>query len=244
MKNLVNKAAYEWLLEMLPEETVKKFMGRYAVLIEGETLIGMGALDEGSHMSVPHMKRSCCWNGGCAIYNSGRGFSLLSCDDELFEKLHPHFEEKFSIVLAYNGCVTHDSLSKKVAKMELSCKNCREAQEWMASLLTPEQMQEFAGQWISISSGEVLHGVPPMFETTDEMEWVDREISCGWNGGAGIMNLGKGWSILTCNYSLYSLLRDQFSSHDAYVSGYNGVVWFDTDNKRIASMDEFCNTKI
>ena len=244
MKNLVNKAAYEWLLEMLPEETVKQFLGRYAVLVEGETLIGKGPLDEGSHMSVPNMERSCCWNGGGGIFNSGRGFSLLTCDRELFEILHPHFENKFSIVLAYNGGVTHDSLSKKVSKMALSCSNLREAQEWMAECLTPEQMLKFSGQWITISVGELLHGVPPMFEETDEMEWVDREMSCGWNGGCGILNLGKGWSILTCNYSLYSLLRGQFSDNEAHVSGYNAGVWFDTSDKRIASMDEFCNTKI
>ena len=231
-----------WMESMLGEQ-MERFRGKWTVIFAGEMLKGVSPIiDPDKTMVFPNTKKSCGANGGGYIFNSGEGFSVLSCSRELYTALSKHFSDHGAWVHCYNAGVWFDTADNRIQKMEAMCHVSDHAYDWMKSMLG-DQMQEFAGLWVDIAAGETLFGVPPMIEADKEMVFPHEKLSCGYNGGGYIFNSGEGFSVLSCSRELYTALSKHFSDHGAWVHCYNAGVWFDTADNRIQKMEAMCRVE-
>lgn len=239
VKQIVMEYVNQWLTEMLGDD-VNKYSGRYAVIFAGETLLCVDPVFTSTQVMVfPDVQKSCGYNGGAYIFNSGLGFSILTCCRDLYNALSPHFDNHDAWVYAYNAGVIYDSPDARIQRMEAACQVSDKAYAWMNEMLGSELMAKYAGLWVDLSAGEGLYGVDPM-RTNETMIFPDEKPSCGYNGGAGIFNSGQGFSVLSCSYDLYQLLNKHFEDHGAWVHCYNAGVWFDSGDSRIQKMERLC----
>jgi hypothetical protein len=120
MKNL--KRAEAWLGTMLSKEELKAFEGRWTVFEAGERLTGVEPMfTNEDELIFPNEPHSCGYNGGCSIFNSGEGFSVLSCDFDMYVALEKHFENKSAWIIGYNAGVWFDTIDQRMAKMAKTC---------------------------------------------------------------------------------------------------------------------------
>jgi hypothetical protein len=122
MKDLKEKA-YAWLRTMLGDG-VKQFDGKWTVIAAGENLKGVPPMYSATDTMVfPEVPHSCGYNGGCSIFNSGEGFSILSCDFDMYLALAHFFENKDAWVHAYNAGVWFDTADHRISMMEKACRS-------------------------------------------------------------------------------------------------------------------------
>ena len=239
IKQIVMEHVNQWLKEMLGDD-MNKYSGRYAVIFAGETLLCVDPVFTSNTVMVfPDVQKSCGYNGGAYIFNSGKGFSILTCCSDLYNALSPHFDNHDAWVYAYNAGVIYDTSDARIQRMEAACRISDEAYAWMNELLGSELMAKYAGLWVDVLAGEGLYGVYPL-HANETMIFPDEKPSCGYNGGGCIFNSGKGFSILTCCSDLYDALSPHFDNCDAWVHCYNAGVWFDTSDSRIQKMERLC----
>ena len=121
LTNVMEKAE-NWMVDMLGKELAQKFAGRYAAIAVGEELTPVDPSLCGSENFIfPDVKKSCGYNGGCSIFNSGEGFSILSCDFELYEALYSKFDRREAWVYCYNAGVWYDTADHRIKRMEEIC---------------------------------------------------------------------------------------------------------------------------
>ena len=229
-----------WMTSTFGNDIVEKFAGKYTVIFAGETLICVDSVfGKGKLMVFPNTEKSCGANGGGYIFNSGLGFSILSCDKEMYQALNGKFNKQEAWVYCYNAGVKYDTPDHRIKRMEAACQVSDQAYEWMASMLG-DKIADFNGLWVDIAAGEKLVGVAPMFSQSETLIFPNEEKSCGSNGGGYIFNSGLGFSILSCDKELYRALNEKFDKHDAWVHAYNAGVWFDTSDRRIQQMEKLC----
>ena len=102
---------------------MKQFEGKWTVVSAGEVLHGVAPMYAPSDtLTMPDNARSCGYNGGCSIFNSGEGFSVLSCDFDMYLALRGHFDDQDAWVYGYNAGVWFDAEDNRIAKMEKACR--------------------------------------------------------------------------------------------------------------------------
>ena len=240
VKEIVMEHVANFMTSTFGNDIVAKFAGKYTIIFAGETLVCVDPVfGNGQVMVFPSIEKSCGANGGGYIFNSGLGFSILSCDKELYRAINGKFDKHDAWVYCYNAGVNYDTPDQRIRRMEAACQVSDQAYEWMASMLG-DKMADFSGLWVDITAGEKLIGVDPMISQSETMIFPKEEKSCGANGGGYIFNSGLGFSILSCDKELYRALNGKFDKHDAWVHAYNAGVWFDTSDKRIQQMEKLC----
>ena len=120
MSKTIEKAE-AWLRTMLGDG-VKQFDGKWTAIEAGEELKGVPPMFSAKDtMEFPDAQRSCGYNGGCSIFNSGEGFSVLSCDFDMYLALREHFANHDAWVHAYNAGVWFDTADHRIATMAKAC---------------------------------------------------------------------------------------------------------------------------
>ena len=120
--NGVMAKAKNWMVEMLGEELAQKFAGCYTAIAAGEVLSPVDPSFCGSENFIfPNLEKSCGYNGGCSIFNSGEGFSVLSCNFELYRVLSAKFDCREAWVYCYNAGVWYDTADQRIKRMEEIC---------------------------------------------------------------------------------------------------------------------------
>ena len=114
------------------------------------------------------------------------------------------------------------------------------AKQWLIAMLGEEVAERFNDKWCAIEAGEVLHKVNPLCKE-ETLIWPKEEESCGYNAGCSIFHTGTGISILSCDFNLYYELAHKVKT-GAWVLGYNGGVWYDTEDRRILKMSVLCKS--
>ena len=127
METTLNKSVMEratnWMVEMLGVELAEKFAGRYTAIEAGEELTPVDPAFCGSQNFIfPDLEESCGYNGGCSIFNTGLGFSILSCDYELYRVLNGKFNRHGAWVYCYNTSVWYDTADQRIKQMEDICR--------------------------------------------------------------------------------------------------------------------------
>lgn len=121
--NVIFLKAEAWLETMISKEELEAFAGRWTVIETGEELRGVPPMyTHQDVMNFPEAPRSCGYNGGCSIFNSGEGFAILTCDFDMYLALREHFEDQDAWVHAYNAGVWFDTKDARIAKMEKACR--------------------------------------------------------------------------------------------------------------------------
>lgn len=114
--------AENWMVDMLGKELAQKYAGRYTAIAAGEVLSPVNPSFCGSeNFTFPDLEKSCGYNGGCSIFNSGEGFSILSCDYELYRALSAKFDCREAWVYCYNAGVWYDTADQRIKCMEEIC---------------------------------------------------------------------------------------------------------------------------
>ncbi len=240
VKEIAMEHGKNWMISTFGNDVVAKFAGKYTVIFAGETLICENPVfGNGEVMVFPSIEKSCGANGGGYIFNSGLGFSILSCDKEMYDALSGKFDNHGAWVYCYNAGVNYDTSDHRIKRMEVACKVSKQAYEWMSSMLG-DKVDDFTGLWVDIAAGEVLSPVDPSFCGSENFIFPDLEKSCGYNGGCSIFNSGEGFSVLSCNFELYRALSAKFDCREAWVHCYNAGVWYDTADQRIKHMEVAC----
>ena len=119
----VMERATNWIVEMLGPELAQKFEGRYVAIKAGEELTPVDPDYLGSKKFIfPDVEKSCGYNGGCSIFHSGEGFSILSCDFKLYKLLSERFDKREAWVHCYNAGVWFDTADQRIKRMEDICR--------------------------------------------------------------------------------------------------------------------------
>ena len=121
-RNEVMVKAENWMVDMLGKELAQKYAGRYTAIAAGEVLSPVNPSFCGNeNFTFPDLEKSCGYNGGCSIFNSGEGFSILSCDYELYRALNAKFDRREAGVYCYNAGVWYDTADHRIKRMEKIC---------------------------------------------------------------------------------------------------------------------------
>ena len=115
------KTAKAWLVTMLGEKTAQRFDNHWCAIKVGEKLNRVNELGSNEYFIWPKVEESCGWGGGCGIFHTGTGISILSCDINLYREIAA-LVKGGAPVLAYKDTVWYDTSDRRILKMSVLCK--------------------------------------------------------------------------------------------------------------------------